>query len=176
MRLIGEHDDVDVVIVPQRVQNIVDDVPRDLLPHPGHAPGSVEQDEHVLGTRRRLDVPAPGATVEEVHRLGLPSDGRVLPHESSGAAEVLPRQRRVQLVVVDEGLVQDFGPLDGLQDLLRALPDVRWDVDRRHAHVHSATEVGVVGQVYRVVLRVHEARSVLEVALALPGDVVVGGG
>jgi hypothetical protein len=44
-------------------------------------------------------------------------DTWILPHESRGAAEVLPRQRGVAVVVVDEDAVETARPLDGVDHL-----------------------------------------------------------
>ena len=59
----------------------------------------------------------------------------ILPHETSGAAKVLPRQRGVPVVVVGKHPVQSAGPLDGVDDLGVAVKHVGRHVDGADAGV-----------------------------------------
>lgn len=127
-----------------------------LLAHAGHATGGIHQDENILGASRRLDVPAPGSAVEEIHRFHAPVYSGVLAHEAGRAAEILPAQGRVLLVVVDEGAIERLGPLDRSGDVRGAFVHVCGHVHRGHIDVHLAAKVRTVLEFDRVVLRVDE--------------------
>lgn len=73
--VVGEGQDVDEVVVAQRVEDVADDVACYLPPHASHGARVVDQDEHVLGAGGRLDVPGPGPAVVQVHGLLLPLHG-----------------------------------------------------------------------------------------------------
>ena len=95
----GEGDDIEEVVVGERVEEGGDQLGGDLEAQAGHGAAGVEQDEHVLARRRRHDVPGLQAAVEEVlamrHR---PQSARVASEQAVAAAEVLPEE----LVVLAE--------------------------------------------------------------------------
>lgn len=153
---VGERDDVDEVVVAESVEDVVDDMSGDLPPYTRHAAGGVHQDENILGTGSRFDVPAPRSAVEQIHRLHVPIHGGILAHEAARAAKVLPGQRRILLVVVDEDAIELFGPLDRPDNVRRALVHVRRHMHCRHVEIHVAAEVRTVIEIDGVVLRVDE--------------------
>ena len=154
-RDVGERDDVDEIVVAKSVEYVVHHVSSDFPANASHTTGRVDQDEHVLRAGSRLDVPTPGSTVKQVHGLHDPVHRRVLPHETGRATEILPGQRGILLVVVDERFVQLLGPFDRSDHVRRPVVDVRRDVHCRHVQIHLATEVSALFQLDRVVLCVH---------------------
>ena len=124
----------------------------DFFSHACHAPGRIDEDQHILGTRRRLDVPTPRTTVEEIWIVWIatvrsPINGRILPHETRRTAEVLPGQRWIETIIVFEGVIELLGPAYGTQHLLGFAVD-----GRRHVHGGIA-EVDVTAKVLAVVGR-----------------------
>lgn len=152
---VRKSDDIDVIIVPQGIQDIINHMPSNFFSHPRHTSRGVYKDKHVLRTGSSFDVPAPRSAVEQVDVFGVPGNRRVLSHEPRRTAEVLPGQRGVDLVVVDERLVQHLGPLYCFFHMLRAIVDIRWHVHRWHARVDPTAEMCVVRQFYWIVFCVH---------------------
>jgi hypothetical protein len=72
---VAEGEDINVVVVAESVEDVVDDVTRDLAPHSRHRAGPVHQDDHVFGGRGSFDVPGAGAAVEQVDGVLGPDHG-----------------------------------------------------------------------------------------------------
>lgn len=83
-----------------------------------HGSRRVQQDDHIFGRDRAVDVPGPPPDVEQVWQLvhGVPSGRWVDPHVTLLGPEALPIEVRVLGLVLLEGRVQGRGPVDPVQN------------------------------------------------------------